>query len=117
MHHLLVNKLCRTECPGKVSDLKVTDSTFTILSLSWSKPAVEEGVQDEAKGYFVEIRPGDSLAWERCNANPVSLTFFTVKGLRSMGMYWVRVIATNEGGEGQPQDLDNYILAMPPPGR
>nr|XP_023690028.1 immunoglobulin-like and fibronectin type III domain-containing protein 1 [Paramormyrops kingsleyae] len=102
------------KCPGKVSDLKVTDSTFAILSLSWSKPAVEEGVQDEAKGYFVEIRPGDSLAWERCNANPASLTFFTVKGLRSMAMYWVRVIATNEGGEGQPQDLDNYILAMPP---
>lgn len=34
-----------------------------------------------------------------------------------MAMYWVRVIATNDGGEGQSQELDNYILAMPPPGK
>lgn len=33
-----------------------------------------------------------------------------------MAMYWVRVVATNEGGDGEPQDLDNYIIAMPPPG-
>lgn len=33
-----------------------------------------------------------------------------------MAMYWVRVAAVNEGGEGEPQELDNYILAMPPPG-
>lgn len=33
-----------------------------------------------------------------------------------MAMYWVRVRATNDGGEGEPQELDNYILAMPPPG-
>lgn len=33
-----------------------------------------------------------------------------------MAMYWVRVIALNEGGEGEPQELNNYILAMPPPG-
>jgi len=32
-------------------------------------------------------------------------------------MYWVRVVATNEGGDGEPQGLDNYIIAMPPPVR
>ncbi len=34
-----------------------------------------------------------------------------------MAMYWVRVTATNDGGEGEAQELDNYILAMPPPGK
>ncbi|KAG7472123.1 hypothetical protein MATL_G00105240 [Megalops atlanticus] len=105
------------KAPGKVIDLKVIDSTYTTLSLSWTKPTEQEGVQDEAKGYFVEIRPAESTDWIRCNVIPVIMTSFMVKGLKSMGMYWVRVIATNEGGEGEPQDLDNYIIAMPPPVR
>ncbi|XP_042364744.1 immunoglobulin-like and fibronectin type III domain-containing protein 1 [Plectropomus leopardus] len=103
--------------PGKVIDLKVTDSTYTALSLSWTKPKDVEGVEDEAKGYFVEIRPAENTEWDRCNANAIALNFYTVKGLKSMAMYWVRVIATNDGGEGRPQELDNYILAMPPPVR
>ncbi|XP_019911308.3 immunoglobulin-like and fibronectin type III domain-containing protein 1 isoform X3 [Esox lucius] len=103
--------------PGKVLDLKVDDSTYTTLSLSWTKPKEEEGVQDEAKGYFVEIRPAENPEWERCNTNPMSMTSYTVKGMKSMAMYWVRVIAVNDGGEGKPKELDNYILAMPPPVR
>ncbi|XP_029948320.1 immunoglobulin-like and fibronectin type III domain-containing protein 1 [Salarias fasciatus] len=103
--------------PGKVIDLKVTDSTYTTLSLSWTKPKDIEGVEDEAKGYFVEIRPAENTDWDRCNTNAITLNFYTVKGMKSMAMYWVRVIATNDGGEGEPQELDNYILAMPPPVR
>ncbi|XP_030623688.1 immunoglobulin-like and fibronectin type III domain-containing protein 1 [Chanos chanos] len=103
--------------PGKVRDLKVTEATYTSVSLSWTKPVEERGAQDEAKGYFVEIRPAESLEWIRCNTSPIILTSLTVKGLKSMAMYWVRVLATNEGGDGPPQDLDNYILAMPPPVR
>lgn len=33
-----------------------------------------------------------------------------------MAMYWVRVVATNEGGDVEPQELENYVIAMPPPG-
>lgn len=94
----------------------MTDSTYTTLSLSWTQPKDIEGVEDEAKGYFVEIRPAESTEWDRCNSNLITMTSFTVKGLKSMAMYWVRVIAMNDGGEGEPQELDNYILAMPPPG-
>ncbi|XP_051567599.1 immunoglobulin-like and fibronectin type III domain-containing protein 1 [Myxocyprinus asiaticus] len=103
--------------PGKVIDLRVTDSTYTSLSLSWTKPKEEEGVQDEAKGYFVELRPAENTDWGRCNSNPLISTSYTILGLKSMAMYWVRVVATNEGGDGEPQDLDNYIIAMPPPVR
>nr|XP_029132597.1 immunoglobulin-like and fibronectin type III domain-containing protein 1 [Labrus bergylta] len=103
--------------PGKVIDFKVTDSTYTTLSLAWTKPKEVEGGEDEAKGYFVEIRPAENTEWDRCNNNAITLNFYTVKGLKSMGMYWVRAIATNDGGEGEPQLLDNYILAMPPPVR
>ncbi|XP_062271951.1 immunoglobulin-like and fibronectin type III domain-containing protein 1 [Scomber scombrus] len=103
--------------PGKVIDLKVTDSTYTTLSLGWTKPTEEEGVQDEAKGYFVELRPAENPEWSRCNTNAIIMSSYTIMGLKSMAMYWVRVIATNEGGDGEPQELDNYIIAMPPPVR
>ncbi|XP_075881051.1 immunoglobulin-like and fibronectin type III domain-containing protein 1 [Nelusetta ayraudi] len=103
--------------PGKVLDFKVTDSTYTNLSLSWTKPKEVEGVEDEAKGYFVEIRPAENTEWDRCNSNFITMTSYTVKGLKSMAMYWVRAVATNDGGEGEPQELNNYILAMPPPVR
>uniref|UniRef100_A0A673GZX0 Immunoglobulin-like and fibronectin type III domain-containing protein 1 n=1 Tax=Sinocyclocheilus rhinocerous TaxID=307959 RepID=A0A673GZX0_9TELE len=103
--------------PGKVIYFKVTDSTYTTLSLSWTKPKEEPGVQDEAKGYFIDVRPAENTEWDRCNTNAIIMTSYTVKGLKSMAMYWVRLIAVNEGGEGEPQELDNYILAMPPPVR
>ncbi|KAF4112494.1 hypothetical protein G5714_007289 [Onychostoma macrolepis] len=101
--------------PGKVKDLKITGSSYTSLSLSWTKPKEVKGEEDEAKGYFVEIRPTDQLEWSRCNTNAVIQTSFTAVGLKSMAMYWVRVIAVNEGGEGLPQSFDYYIVAMPPP--
>ncbi|XP_056129387.1 immunoglobulin-like and fibronectin type III domain-containing protein 1 [Lampris incognitus] len=103
--------------PGKVIDLKVTDSTYTTLSLSWNPPKEIKGVEDEAKAYFVEIRPAENPEWDRCNTNAIIMTTYTVKGMKSMAMYWVRVIATNDGGAGESQELDNYILAMPPPVR
>ncbi|XP_041638138.1 immunoglobulin-like and fibronectin type III domain-containing protein 1 [Cheilinus undulatus] len=103
--------------PGKVIDLKVTDSTYTTLSLGWTKPIEEEGVQDEAKGYFVELRPAENPEWCRCNSSAIIMTSYTIMGMKSMAMYWVRVLATNEGGDGEPQELDNYIIAMPPPVR
>ncbi|KAJ0068679.1 hypothetical protein NL108_010329 [Boleophthalmus pectinirostris] len=103
--------------PGKVIDLKVTDSTYTTLSLGWTKPIEDEGVQDEAKGYFVELRPAENPEWSRCNSSAIIVTSYTIMGLKSMAMYWVRVVATNEGGDGEAQELDNYIIAMPPPGK
>ncbi|XP_022597713.1 immunoglobulin-like and fibronectin type III domain-containing protein 1 [Seriola dumerili] len=103
--------------PGKVIDLKVTDSTYTTLSLGWTKPIEEEGVQDEAKGYFVELRPAENPEWSCCNSSAIIMTSYTIMGLKSMAMYWVRVVATNEGGNSEPQELDNYIIAMPPPVR
>ncbi|XP_078026390.1 immunoglobulin-like and fibronectin type III domain-containing protein 1 [Epinephelus lanceolatus] len=103
--------------PGKVTDLKLTSSNYTTFSLAWTKPKEMKGVEDEAQGYYVEIRPIENLEWTRCNAMPITLTSYTVLGLKAMATYWVRVIATNYGGDGEPQGFDNYIIAMPPPVR
>uniref|UniRef100_A0A3P9KU82 Immunoglobulin-like and fibronectin type III domain-containing protein 1 n=1 Tax=Oryzias latipes TaxID=8090 RepID=A0A3P9KU82_ORYLA len=103
--------------PGKVRDLKLTDSSYTSFSLAWAKPKEVKGVEDEAQGYYVEIRPIESLEWTRCNSVPITLTSYTVLGLKAMATYWVRILATNYGGDGEPQGFDKYIIAMPPPGR
>ncbi|KAM8868669.1 immunoglobulin-like and fibronectin type III domain-containing protein 1 isoform 1-T2 [Synchiropus picturatus] len=101
--------------PGKVSDVKLTDSNYTTISLAWAKPKQIKGLEDEAQGYYVEIRPMENLDWIRCNTIPIILTSYTVLGLKALATYWVRVIATNYGGDSEPQALDNYIIAMPPP--
>ncbi|XP_069382099.1 immunoglobulin-like and fibronectin type III domain-containing protein 1 [Paralichthys olivaceus] len=103
--------------PGKVTGLKVTETSYTHLVLTWTKPEEKPGIQDEAKGYFVEIRQADCIEWSRCISIPIIMTSFSVKGLKSMEMYWVRVIAINDGGESAPEELANYVLAMPSPVR
>ncbi|KAL3064611.1 hypothetical protein OYC64_000789 [Pagothenia borchgrevinki] len=105
------------EPPGKVIGLKVTETSYTHFVLTWTKPEDKPGEQDEAKGYFVEIRPADCIEWSRCNTTLIITTSFSVKGLRHMEMYWVRVIAFNDGGNGAAQELPNYVLAMPSPVR
>lgn len=104
------------EPPGKVSDLTLADSTYTSFVLSWTKPKEKKGVEDEAEGYYVEIRPTESLEWTRCNAIPTTRTSYSVLGLKAMATYWVRVIATNYGGDGDSLGFDKWITAMPPPG-
>lgn len=94
----------------------LTSSTYTTFSLSWTKPKEIKGVEDEAEGYYVEIRPIESLEWNRCNAIPIIRTSYTVLGLKALSPYWVRVIATNYGGDGEPLGFGSYITAMPPPG-
>ncbi|KAM8863493.1 immunoglobulin-like and fibronectin type III domain-containing protein 1 isoform 3-T3 [Spinachia spinachia] len=103
--------------PGKVSNLKVTESSYSHFVLTWTKPEDKPEIQDEAKGYFVEIRPAECLDWSRCNPTRIITTSFSVKGLKSMNMYWVRVIAVNDGGESAPEELANYVLAIPSPVR
>uniref|UniRef100_A0A3P9DLL3 Immunoglobulin-like and fibronectin type III domain-containing protein 1 n=1 Tax=Maylandia zebra TaxID=106582 RepID=A0A3P9DLL3_9CICH len=103
--------------PGKVTGLKVTETSYNHLVLTWTKPEDKPGIQDEARGYFVEIRQADCIEWSRCNSTPIIMTSFSVKGLKSMDMYWVRVIAINDGGESEPEELPNYVLAMPSPVR
>nr|XP_020466302.1 immunoglobulin-like and fibronectin type III domain-containing protein 1 [Monopterus albus] len=90
-----------------------TEAISHLIVLGEEKPEI----QDEAKGYFVKIQQADCIEWSCCNSTAIITTSFTVKGLKSMDMYWVRVIAANDGGKGAPEELANYVLAMPSPVR
>ncbi|XP_069094995.1 immunoglobulin-like and fibronectin type III domain-containing protein 1 [Pleurodeles waltl] len=97
--------------PDAVRDLRVTDSSYTTIALSWVKPLSEN--RDYAKGYFVEMRAVESIHWMRCNTAPIGMTTYTVKGLRPKHAYYLRVIAVNDGGLSEPKELDTQVLAMP----
>ncbi|XP_034550753.1 immunoglobulin-like and fibronectin type III domain-containing protein 1 [Notolabrus celidotus] len=103
--------------PGKVISLRVTETSYSHIVLTWTKPEDKPGIQDEVKGYFVEIRPAEDIEWSRCNTTLLITTTYSVKGLKSMGMYWLRVTASNDGGVSGPAELSNYVLAMPSPVR
>ncbi|CAM2107517.1 unnamed protein product [Caretta caretta] len=98
--------------PGRVRDLKVTNTDYTSITLAWMKPDSMEG--GPAKGYKVEKKSSDSLKWTHCNTVPIGLTTCTVKGLQAREMYFLRVRAVNEGGLGEAIALDTCIQAMPP---
>lgn len=94
----------------------MTETSYSHIVLTWTKPEDKPGIQDEAKGYFVEIRQAECMEWSRCNTTPIITTSYSVKGLRSMDTYWLRVIAINDGGESAAEELPNYVTAMPSPG-
>nr|XP_056700830.1 immunoglobulin-like and fibronectin type III domain-containing protein 1 [Euleptes europaea] len=98
--------------PGPVRDLKVVSTDYTSISLSWKKPESEE--ESHAKGYIVEMRHSDVLKWTQCNALPTATTTYTVRKLKPREMYFLRVRAVNDGGSGDPVQLDTYIQAVPP---
>ncbi|XP_062996289.1 immunoglobulin-like and fibronectin type III domain-containing protein 1 [Elgaria multicarinata webbii] len=98
--------------PGPVRDLKVVNTDYCSVSLSWMKPEVEE--ENHTKGYVVEMRHSDILKWTQCNALPIPMTTYIVRGLKSREMYFLRVRAINEGGFGEPVELDTCVQAVPP---
>ncbi|KAM9854709.1 immunoglobulin superfamily member 22-like [Aulostomus maculatus] len=97
--------------PGLVRNLLVSDSTNSSISLRWTPP--EHG--DGPSGYILEVRPEDAKEWTKATKIPISGTGFTVGGLQEGCRYHFRIRAANEGGLGEPVELLEGVLAMPPP--
>lgn len=97
--------------PGLVKDLGVSDSTNSSISLSWKPPELG----DEPSGYILEVRPDDAKEWTKPTKVPIAGTAYTVTGLQERMKYFFRIRAVNEGGVGEPVELEEGVLAMPPP--
>ncbi|XP_042320216.1 immunoglobulin-like and fibronectin type III domain-containing protein 1 [Sceloporus undulatus] len=98
--------------PGPVRDLKVVNTDYCSISLLWIQPESEE--ESRAKGYIVEMRHSDILKWTQCNALPIPMTTYIVRGLKAREMYFLRVKAVNDGGFGEPVELDTCVQTIPP---
>ncbi|KAM7396477.1 hypothetical protein PAMP_019513 [Pampus punctatissimus] len=97
--------------PGLVRNLCVSDSTNSSISLKWTPP--EQG--DEPSGYILEVRPEDAKEWKKATKIPIAGSGFTVGGLQECMKYHFRIRAVNEGGLGEPIELSEAVLALPPP--
>ncbi|XP_044050814.1 immunoglobulin superfamily member 22-like isoform X2 [Siniperca chuatsi] len=97
--------------PGLVRNLCVSDSTNSSISLRWTPP--EQG--DEPSGYILEVRPEDAKEWMKATKIPIAGTAFNMGGLQERMKYHFRIRAVNEGGVGEPIELLEGVLAMPPP--
>ncbi|XP_045892604.1 immunoglobulin superfamily member 22-like isoform X2 [Micropterus dolomieu] len=97
--------------PGLVRNLCVSDSTNSSISLRWIPP--KQG--DEPSGYILEVRPEDAKEWMKATKIPITDTAFNVGGLQERMKYHFRIRAVNEGGVGEPVELSEGVLAMPPP--
>lgn len=101
------------EPPGLVKGLHVADSSQSSISLAWQEP--DEG--DPPSGYILEMRPEDTKEWSKCTKIPISGNSYTVGGLQERQKYFFRIRAVNEAGVGEPIELKEGVLAMPPPGK
>ncbi|NXX15953.1 IGFN1 protein, partial [Podargus strigoides] len=98
--------------PGQVQDLKVSSSDSTSVTLTWKRPEAKDG--SDVTGYEVDMRSSNNLNWTKCNALPIEVTTYTVKGLQAKEMYFLRVRALNDSGPGVAAELEACIEAGPP---
>ena len=93
--------------PSAPRNPRVIDITKNTISFAWDAPEYEGG--GKLRGYFIEIRTEDAW-WERCNATPIRITEYTLKGLPEGGKFYFRVMALNAGGTGQPTELVEPVI-------
>lgn len=113
LESLLLFDFLFAEPPGPVSNLKVSDSSKTSITLAWTKPTYDGGAP--LIGYVVELRvkgtgkKGDD-GWKRCNvAAQLIGTEFTVSSLDEKLEYEFRVSAQNQVGLSQPTNLEGAV--------
>lgn len=74
------------DIPCASSVVCVSDSTNTSISLEWTRPADDGGM--EVLGYVLEMAKGDKEEWKRVNETElIPETHYTVTGLETEAMY------------------------------
>uniref|UniRef100_A0A3B1JLG9 Immunoglobulin superfamily member 22 n=1 Tax=Astyanax mexicanus TaxID=7994 RepID=A0A3B1JLG9_ASTMX len=100
-----------TRAPGLVGKFHVIDSSNTSISLAWCSPELG----DNPTGYILEMRPEDGKEWAKYTKIPITGTSYNVGGLQERMKYYFRIRAVNQGGIGEPIELEHGVLALPPP--
>ncbi|XP_027029085.2 immunoglobulin superfamily member 22 [Tachysurus fulvidraco] len=97
--------------PGLVRNLHVTDSSTTSISLAWCPPKAG----DDPSGYILEVRSEHAKEWTKCTKIPITGNSYSVGCLQEKMKYFFRIRAVNKGGIGKLVELEQGVLAMPPP--
>lgn len=109
-------KCCEpTETPDAPSIVNVFDSTSTSISLEWTKPAWDGGM--EIHGYIIEMTKGtveeeEEEKWERLNEDLCTETKYVATGLASDVDYKFRVSGVNSVGKGETCEIPEPAQAV-----
>uniref|UniRef100_A0A3P8WET1 Titin n=1 Tax=Cynoglossus semilaevis TaxID=244447 RepID=A0A3P8WET1_CYNSE len=90
------------DIPCAPSVVCVSDSSNSSISLEWSRPAEDGGM--EILGYIIEMVTGDETEWKRVNPELVPVTNYTVMGLQTGVQYRFRIAAVNHVGRGEEKE-------------
>uniref|UniRef100_A0A3B5A653 Titin n=1 Tax=Stegastes partitus TaxID=144197 RepID=A0A3B5A653_9TELE len=98
------------DIPCAPSVVCVSDSTNTSISLEWTKPADDGGM--EILGYIIEMVKGEETEWKRVNEELVAETNYIVTGLQTGAEYKFRVAAVNHVGRGEDKEIPEPAQAV-----
>lgn len=98
------------DIPCAPSVVCVSDSTSTSISLEWSRPADDGGM--EILGYIIEMVKGEENEWKRVNQDLVAETNYVVTGLQTGAEYKFRVAAVNHVGRGEEKETAEPAQAV-----
>uniref|UniRef100_A0A3B3C380 Titin n=1 Tax=Oryzias melastigma TaxID=30732 RepID=A0A3B3C380_ORYME len=98
------------DIPCAPSVVCVSDSTNNSISLEWTKPVDDGGM--EILGYIIEMMKGEEAEWKRVNEEAVAETHYKVTGLQTGAEYKFRVAAVNHIGRGEDQETAEHAQAI-----
>lgn len=98
------------DIPCAPSVICVSDSTNTSISLEWSKPVDDGGM--EILGYIIEMVKGEETEWKRINEQLVAEANYVVMGLETGAEYKFRVAAVNHVGRGEDRETPEPAQAV-----
>lgn len=99
-----------TEEPDGPSIVNVTDTTQTTVSLEWTRPGYDGGM--EVQGYIIEVCKGAEKEWHRHNEDLCTVTKYTATGLETGAEYKFRISAVNAVGKGEPKEIPDSVQAV-----
>lgn len=89
---------------------QVVDSTKSSISLEWTKPVFDGGL--EIIGYNIDMCKASLEEWHRVNSQICIHNRYTAKGLVPGELYKFRVSAINGSGEGEASVMPNPVQAL-----
>uniref|UniRef100_A0A3B3Q977 Titin n=1 Tax=Paramormyrops kingsleyae TaxID=1676925 RepID=A0A3B3Q977_9TELE len=99
-----------TSPPSAPTVVKVTDSSKTSVSLEWTKPVFDGGM--EIIGYIIEMCKASLEEWHRVNTSTCINTYYTVTDLEAGEEYKFRVCAVNGAGKGETSEIPNAVQTV-----
>lgn len=98
------------DTPCAPSVVCVSDSTNNSITLEWTKPVDDGGM--EILGYIIEMVKGEETEWKRITEQLVGETNYMVTGLEAGAEYKFRVAAVNHVGRGEDTETAEPAQAV-----